>query len=655
MAIFRRIRNKVGLTAVLVSIIPMLVFGLYAYDKISKYLRQTAIRNVGESLSQIRGRIEIVFTILRDDVFYLSRLPSVRALVAARAASDQEAIAAARKEVANDFRAYAAHHSEYADYYYQLRYIDERGREVVRVENSDGKIVTVPDDELQDKSDSYYVKEAIALKEGQLYISPLDLNREGGVIEEPPTPVIRYATPVFDDEGTNRGIVIINVFGGSFLKIVDEARQQIPEGVLLFMVDGEGYFVSVRTQPLLWGSPRDLGTGENFKRIFHPLAEETLNGEGGFVDLYHDAIVSYQPVFPNPDDMSNRFVLFCFHPNAVIFGPLYTFQKFFIMMLVVTLAAAVFFSFVVASRLTRPLKTLEAGAERVGRGELDQKIIVHSNDETASVAASFNTMTERLKQYIHDLRETTAAKERTESELRVAHAIQQKILPQEYPPFPDIQQIDVYAKNLPARQVGGDFYDFYRLDEHRVLFSLGDVSGKGVPAALLMGTVVTLFKVLSKNYASPSMILREANSVLLRQQEEGNFVSAFLGVLNLDTMKLTYANAGHNPPLLLRKDNALSELSCIDMLMAVEDELMPEECVIKMNPGERLIVYSDGLNEAMSAQGEMFGLERLQEAIKRRASSKVQELGEGLIHDVLDFQKGGPQSDDVTLLIVQTG
>jgi len=445
--IFHRIRNKIGVATILISIIPILILGIYGYTRISKYIQKSAIRNVEENLDQLAGRMEVIFRLLRDDVLYLSNMTNLKRFVEARTASDKERAAEARADLARDFIVFAEHHTRETLLYYQVRYIDEAGKEIVRVENRKGKILLIPDDELQDKSTRYYFKETSSLKKNELYISPLDLNREHGAIELPPTPVIRYATPVVGAHGEKRGIVIVNIFGEAFLGIVRKA--QIPKGVRIFMVDGEGYYIRHPDSALLWGGPRDYDTGHNLKNDFPGYAPAILTQDKGVLDSSNQEIIFFRAVYPNADDPGRRFVLCCTHPYSIVYRPLYAFQKVFLLVLVATFAAAVLISLIIASKLTRPLKTLQAGAERIGKGAFDEEIVLTSKDELASLAESFNKMGGELKHYMQNLKETTAAKERTESELRIAHTIQQQMLPQTFLRLMFLPEI-----SLPVRSAG---------------------------------------------------------------------------------------------------------------------------------------------------------------------------------------------------------
>ena len=199
------------------------------------------------------------------------------------------------------------------------------------------------------------------------------------------------------------------------------------------------------------------------------------------------------------------------------------------------------------------MNNLARTTTEIAKGKLD--VILpqgQSNDEVGALTASFKNMQLSLKEYITNLKETTAAKERMESELKIARTIQMSFLPKRFPPFPEKKEFDIYSTIVPAKEVGGDLYDFFLLDEETLFFSIGDVSGKGVPAALFMAASKILMKGTISRELELSEALGKVNRELCIENEATMFLTFFCGVLNFKTGKLTYSNAGHNPPLLLR-------------------------------------------------------------------------------------------------------
>ncbi|MBQ3496505.1 MAG: SpoIIE family protein phosphatase, partial [Oscillospiraceae bacterium] len=225
-----------------------------------------------------------------------------------------------------------------------------------------------------------------------------------------------------------------------------------------------------------------------------------------------------------------------------------------IVVLALSVLAVVVLSAVLAGRITRPLGRLLEGVGRISGGDLDAQITVETRDEIASLAHAFNAMTGSLKKHIAELTAVTAEKERIGAELNVATDIQASMLPSIFPAFPERSEFDIYATMVPAKEVGGDFYDFFMVDDEQLGIVMADVSGKGVPAALFMVIAKTLIKNHAQNGELPQDVFTNVNDQLCESNDAGMFVTGWMAVLNIRTGDLTYANAGQNPPLLRRAD-----------------------------------------------------------------------------------------------------
>lgn len=310
---------------------------------------------------------------------------------------------------------------------------------------------------------------------------------------------------------------------------------------------------------------------------------------------------------------------------------------------------------VVSGSITRPLRVLTRAAGGIADGNLDQALpTIPPGDEIGNLAASFERMRQSLKEHIATLTATTAAKERIESELRIAHDIQMSILPKIFPPFPDRPELDVFASILPAREVGGDLYDFFFVEEHRFCFLVGDVSGKGVPAAFFMAVTKTLIKVVAERGLPPGEILTKINDDLSSDNESCMFVTLFLAILDTRTGELEYANAGHNPPLLLRVGLAPAWIESLEEPMA---GAMPgvefSTASLTMAPGDALLVFTDGVSEAMNESGELYTEARLMRTVAARPQAHSQELIRTVASSVKAWAKTAEQSDDITMLAVR--
>ena len=309
----------------------------------------------------------------------------------------------------------------------------------------------------------------------------------------------------------------------------------------------------------------------------------------------------------------------------------------------------------ISGSITRPLRALSRAATQIALGNLEARIPdVKTADEVGTLADSFKTMKSSLKQYISELKETTAAKERIESELKIAHDIQMGILPKRFPPFPDRTEFDILAKIEPAREVGGDLYDFFFMDDDHLCFVIGDVSGKGVPASLFMAVTKTMVKAKATKGLSPEKVLTQVNQDLSLDNESMMFVTLFLGILDTGTGELEYCNAGHNPPLLLSPAGRVLILQPTGgiALGVAEEGVYPSRKVI-LQKGDSLFVYTDGVTEAMNKREELFSESRLIKELAEMKGKSLQEIVTGVMGKVGSFSAGVPQADDITLMVIR--
>jgi serine phosphatase RsbU (regulator of sigma subunit) len=322
-------------------------------------------------------------------------------------------------------------------------------------------------------------------------------------------------------------------------------------------------------------------------------------------------------------------------------------------------------------RITRPLEQLTdyAGAlvrrnfadgegkregARAGRAAALSPRLLGQGDEVGRLARAFASMEAELQSSIANLELATAARERMESELRIAHEIQMNILPQSFPPFPDRAELDLHAYLNPARQVGGDFFDFFLADSNRLFLAIGDVSGKGVPASIFMAVTTTLVRAAVWRVSTPAEVLGMVNTELARDNPSAMFVTLFLGLLDLRSGVLEYANGGHNLPLLRDSGGRVRVVEGRSgplLGYAVEQSYHPHRLTLER--GDSLLLFTDGLTEALAPGGEFFGEERVRSAFAALESGDVQSQTAHLVAAVQRFAAGEPQADDLTLLLLR--
>ena len=309
----------------------------------------------------------------------------------------------------------------------------------------------------------------------------------------------------------------------------------------------------------------------------------------------------------------------------------------------------------IARRITRPLTRLSSAALEIADGNLDLLLPkTKCNDEVGKLTDSFRTMKTSLKEYIHNLTSTTAAKERIESELRIARDIQMGILPKLFPAFPERKEFEIYASIEPAKEVGGDLYDFFFVDETHFCFLLGDVSGKGVPAAFFMAVTKTLLKVVSERGLNPGEILSKVNGDLAAENESCMFVTLFLAIIDIETGEVRYANAGHNPPIYLPCGGEPEWIPPLgEPVAGVMEGMQYTTKTMTMKSGDIIFIYSDGVTEAMDPDNKLYSEERLIQFVAAEKEPFAPKLVKDLDESIKEFTRGAEQSDDITMLAMQ--
>ncbi|MDO5408543.1 MAG: PP2C family protein-serine/threonine phosphatase [Eubacteriales bacterium] len=296
---------------------------------------------------------------------------------------------------------------------------------------------------------------------------------------------------------------------------------------------------------------------------------------------------------------------------------------------------------------------------RKENGENDRKtaieqLEIHTGDEIEQLAGSIRQMERDVSQYIDNLAAVTSEKERIGAELNIATQIQASMLPRIFPPFPERKDINIYATMDPAKEVGGDFYDFFLTDQYHLGMVIADVSGKGVPAALVMVIAKTLIKDHACSQAEPDEVFNWVNQQLCESNEAGLFVTAWMGILDLRTGHLDYVNAGHNPPVLTGADGTFGYLKQKPgLVLAGMDEYRYQKASMDLQKGDRLFLYTDGVTEAMNQDDQLYGETRLLNWLNGHPGLELQETLHGLRKDITEFAEGAEQYDDITMLIFE--
>ena len=349
--------------------------------------------------------------------------------------------------------------------------------------------------------------------------------------------------------------------------------------------------------------------------------------------------------------MENEWSLTVCIPSAEIFEEMESRNDRFVLTIALCAAGMMCIVFFLISALVnKPMKRLIDGVSQLRLGNLDVGINVDTRDELGLFARAFKKMASDLKASIDHSARVMAEKERIGAELNVATKIQASMLPCIFPAFPDRAEFDIYAGMEPAEEVGGDFYDFYFIDEETLAFVIADVSDKGIPAALFMVIAKTLIKNNAQSGKSPKEVFEAVNNILFESNEAEMFVTAFLGYLNVSDGTLRFVNAGHNPPLLRRGGRFDWLKTKPEFVLAVIEDSRYTQHEIVLSPGDELFLYTDGVTEAANKEYGLFGEARLLETVNGNLGLPLKEFLAAVHEEVDIFADGAAQADDITML-----
>lgn len=320
-------------------------------------------------------------------------------------------------------------------------------------------------------------------------------------------------------------------------------------------------------------------------------------------------------------------------------------------MLFVLEAFVFFFGVRITTGITSAVRTLHQGTKRIADGDLETQIVIPNEDELGDLASSFNAMTAAVKKG----REEALARQRLESELETARKIQEKLLPHEMPQVPGF---GIAGTSIPSQQVGGDYFDFLDMGNEQLGIAIADVSGKGIPAALLMANLQAS---LHAQVIKPSRVAEVAsrlNSLLVRSTDANMFATFFYGILDRRESKFTSTNAGHNPPLLFRAEGPIERLEAGGLLLGFLPDQEYKQQTVTIKAGDVVVLYTDGITEAVSPASEkisenLFGEERLIKTVRAHLANSVREIQSAILKAVTEYTVSAPQFDDITLVVIK--
>ena len=468
-----------------------------------------------------------------------------------------------------------------------------------------------------------------------------------------------WTEPYFDDGGGNAVMITYSVpfrreerFWG--IATIDIAMTQLiaeTQGIVVgksgyaFIVSRQGRFVACpdhakimkatvqEANPVL--GKRMLAGGEGFLRTTEPMQNRT-------------AWIAYAPI------QGRELSLAIVYPESEALGEARALRNELLAIGLVGLAGLFTALVVVARSVSKPITQLAAAAQQVAQGDLGQRLSVDAPTmEVANLANAFNKMTRDLQMRMQELRYTTTVKERIEGELGAARGIQMSLVPKTFPAFPERKEFGVHALLRPAREVGGDFYDFYFLDDDRLCFLIADVSGKGIPAALFMAVTKTLLKAGASRGLPVVQMMARMNDELCGQTDGGMFVSVVFAVLDVKTGALTFCNAGHPAPFHLSAAGVAPLDGPRNVALGAMPGLAYQAGTAQLAPDDALFLYTDGVTEALDEAGEFYGSARLQSVLTEAAALGVEKITRRVFSDVRAFCGEREQSDDISVMALR--
>ena len=380
-----KIKNKLLLSFILVSLIPLIVLGGYGLTSISDSLESASTGKLSDKVSLYSSEVQDFLKNVSNDLFYLRDSVTLRSLVKNLSDGDAMDAATAKEKLAKDLLAF----SKQKKIYYQVRFLNADGMEVVRVDRNEGESSVVAENKLQNKKSRYYFADTAKLGHGKLMISPLDLNREHGKVERPLRPVIRYGTPVYDNDNKLQGIVLFNVLADKFLELLQKKQSGNDQ---LFFIDSKGFYYSNPDSGKAWGAPTDLDTGYNFAKDFPEATGQIIGSKSAHTLSVNEHIVAASPVFLDQRKSKMLGTIVDVANAKDVFSSVNTFRNIFLLIGAIVFLATLFLAMGLAKSITEPLVYLTNATLKMSKGKLADPIMVTSKDETKLLAESIERL-----------------------------------------------------------------------------------------------------------------------------------------------------------------------------------------------------------------------------------------------------------------------
>ena len=449
---------------------------------------------------------------------------------------------------------------------------------------------------------------------------------------------------------------VCNASGSTFVYVIKPDQSDYKHVMFIFSTEGWNY----NYQLYDFGYVRET-TNEEYQEKYRSLCEDGSSQELVVRDMGYietDPHITAMIPLRGSDHQTKAIMCVQRQMNGMTDARQGYIRKLSFVLLLLTMLVIISVGLFLNKLLLQPIKKITQEADRFANENkaADVKLTetIRSKDEIGRLAGSIDRMEEEIATYVKDITQITGEKERILTELSLARRIQADMLPSEFPAFPDRKEFDIYASMNPAREVGGDFYDFILIDEDHLYLTIADVSGKGVPAALfMMASQIILANMVMMGY-SPAEVLEKANEAICSTNKEEMFVTVWLGILEISTGKLTAANAGHEYPALMHAGGRFELLKDKHgLVIGGMEGVKYKEYELVLEPGSRIFVYTDGVPEATDSEMKMFGTERMLAALNMDHEAGPEQLLANVRKSVDDFVKEAEQFDDLTMLCLE--
>lgn len=514
---FIGIQSKLLVVTLFLAVVPLLSVGMYTLIISERALEERVLNSAAKDVLLREGEIRTFLRGVETDLIFLSKIPPVQGIIRTTQGNGfDKAVDSSYEQWISRLQAIFMAFAKEKPHYTQLRYLDETGQELVRIDTDGGIPRIIPQDRLQNKRGRYYFTDTMKLPGNSVFISPLDLNRERGEIETPYKPVIRYATPIYDSEGRKKGIVIINVLADVFLEKLNEERGYAEEEV--FLIDKDGFYLHHSDKAKEWGGPVDLNSGAKLALDYpSDITSQILSGKSGEISAVEDRAIVYHPIFIDPRNKKAFWVLLVSFPRDVFYAPVFHLRKVLMGATISVAAVTMFIAILFARLFTKPIRNLIIATRKMAEGNLSVKANVATQDEIGDLAKSFNYMADNLQKISvsrGSLLEEIAERIKAEEEVKDSE-----------------ERLKVIFENAPdgifLYDLKGVFIDGNRASEEMVGYKREDLIGKNmaqagiVPKGEIPRLLANLAKIAMGRSTGPdefTLIKKNGSSIMIESR-----------------------------------------------------------------------------------------------------------------------------------------